>query len=404
MIEAAGGPRYQLTAMRKITRSTLLSGLVLAATAPMSSAAFYGDPPDATHPWAIHDDNRPQPPRVEPGTFSSQQTPGQPPSDAVVLFDGSPESLKNWISDKDGEATKWIVQDGSFQCVPGSGYVRTKAEWGDCQLHVEWSAPAKVEGNSQGRGNSGIFPMGQVEVQVLDNFNNPTYADGFAGSVYGVNPPMANAVHAPGEWQVFDIVFRRPVFRDGTMVESGYLTVFVNGVLVQDHTPLEGGGGHKGRSKDHPFPEKGPLKLQDHGNPVRYRNIWYRPLPARASEGGDVSHMSEAATKAKRESIAAGIRSEAAKKEGTGKMLGLMESLCYSLDSQAQEEAASLSAEFLASVKDLKGDALEARKGAIRQVHDALRYLSKNKIIPAPLPEEAALARIIDEAGWNDKK
>ena len=391
--------------MSILSRSTLLSGLVLAVTAPLSPAAFYGDPPDATHPWAIHDENRPQPARVEPGTFSSQEQPGKPPSDAVILFDGTPATLKNWVSDKDpNQATKWEVKDGSLQCVPGSGYVRTKQEWGDCQLHVEWSAPSKVEGNSQGRGNSGIFPMGQVEVQVLDNFNNPTYADGFAGSVYGVNPPMANAVRAPGEWQVYDIVFRRPVFKDGKMVEDGYLTVFVNGVLTQDHTPLEGGGGHKARSKDRPFPEKGPLKLQDHGNPVRYRNIWYRPLPARASEGGDVSHMSTEATTAKRQSIAASLRVEAAKEQGNGKMLKLMESLVYAPDAAALGESTKLSTAFLASVKDLSGDALEQKKGSIRQVHEALKYLSNYKILPAALPEESALGGIIEKAGWNAPK
>jgi hypothetical protein len=390
--------------MRISTRSTLLSGLVLAA-APLCSAAFYGDPPDATHPWAIHDENRPQPPRVEPGSYSTQEQPGKPPSDAMILFDGTPATLQNWVSDKNpNEPTKWVVQDGSLQCVPGSGYVRTKQEWGDCQLHVEWSAPTKVEGSSQGRGNSGIFPMGQVEVQVLDNYNNPTYADGFASSVYGVNPPMANALRAPGEWQVYDIIFRRPVFKDGKMVESGYLTVFVNGVLVQDHTPLEGGGGHRGRSKDHPFPEKGPLKLQDHGNPVRYRNIWYRPLPPRASEGGEASQMSEEATAKKRQEIAAEVRADAAKKQGTGKMLRLMESLIYASDAAALADSTKMSADFLASVKDLSGDALEQKKGQIRQVHEALKYLSKHKFVPAALPEEAALGALIEKAGWNDKK
>ena len=391
--------------MRTSTRSTLLSGLILAAAAPLASAAFYGDPPDATHPWAIHDENRPQPARVEPGSFSSQEKPGQPPSDAVILFDGTPATLKNWVSDKNPtEPTKWEVKDGSLQCVPGSGYVRTLQEWGDCQLHVEWSAPAKVEGSSQGRGNSGIFPMGRVEVQVLDNFNNPTYADGFAGSVYGVNPPLANAVRAPGEWQIYDIVFRRPVFKDGKMLETGHLTVFVNGVLTQDATPLEGGGGHKGRSKDHAFPEKGPLKLQDHGNPVRYRNIWYRPLPPRASEGGDVSHMSEAATAAKRASIAATLRADATKQQGTGKMLKLLESLTYASDAAALAESTRQSGEFLTSVKDLSGDALEQKKGQIRQVHSALEYCAKHKILSAALPEQAALAAIIEKAGWNEKK
>ena len=160
--------------MSQPTTTTLLTALLLSA--PLASAAFYGDPPDATHPWAIHDDNRAQPARVEPGHYSTQEKPGQPPSDAIVLFDGTPATLKNWVSDQNPkEPTKWVVQDGAFQCVPGSGYVRTQQEWGDCQLHVEWSAPAKVEGSSQGRGNSGIFPMGQVEVQVLDNFNSKEF-------------------------------------------------------------------------------------------------------------------------------------------------------------------------------------------------------------------------------------
>jgi hypothetical protein len=247
---------------------------LLALTTPaLAEGGFYGDPPDATHPWAIHDMNRPQPPRVEPGEN------GAPPSDAIILFSGKPEDIQKWKSDKpNGEPTKWEVVDGVLQCVPGSGYIRTVEEFGDCQLHVEWSAPSKVEGNSQGRGNSGVFLMGQVEVQVLDNHNNPTYADGFASSIYGINPPAANPLRAPGQWQSYDIIFRRPIFKDGQQIDPGYITVFVNGVLTQDHTPLEGGGGHKGRSKPRAFPEKGPFKIQDHGNPVRFRNIWVREL------------------------------------------------------------------------------------------------------------------------------
>jgi len=168
---------------------------VLAVAAAVLAGPFYGDPPDETHPWAIHDDNRPQPPVVTPGTCSTQEQAGKPPSDAIVLFDG--KDISKWESDK-GEPTKWVVKDGAMECVPGSGYIRTKEQFGDCQLHVEWAAPKDVKGDSQGRGNSGIFPMGLVEVQVLDNFNNPTYPDGFAASVYGINPPMANALRPPG--------------------------------------------------------------------------------------------------------------------------------------------------------------------------------------------------------------
>jgi hypothetical protein len=250
----------------------------------------------------------------------------------MVLFDGT--SLSQWEADKgEGIPTKWIVKEGAMECVPGSGMIRTKDKFGDCQLHVEWAAPTKVEGDSQGRGNSGVFLMGLVEIQVLDNYHNPTYADGFASSVYGVNPPMVNALRTPGEFQVYDIVFRRPVYRDGKPVDPGYVTVFLNGVLVQDHTMLEGGTGHMGRSKPGEFPEKGQLKLQDHGNPVRYRNIWLRELPPRAIEGGTDGYLTSDATMAKRKEIAASIRQDATTLQNAGnslpEMLRLMESLAY---------------------------------------------------------------------------
>src|SRR5437764_131765 len=277
-----------------------------------TGSPFYGDAPDEHHPWAVHDRNRPQPKIVTPGTFSSQEQPGKPPSDATVLFDGT--DLSKWEGD-DGKPTKWIVRNGAMECVPRSGYIRTKESFGDCQLHVEWSAPTKVEGESQGRGNSGVFLMGLVEVQVLDNYNNPTYPDGAAASVYGVNPPMANALRPPGEFQVYDIVFRRPIYKNGQVVEPGYVTVFANGVLMQDHTMIEGETGHMRRSHPGAFPDKGPLKLQDHGNPVRYRNIWYRPLPPRPAEGGTDGYLSTEATIAKRQQIASMIRDDAAKHE-----------------------------------------------------------------------------------------
>src|SRR5205085_8312522 len=158
-----------------------------------------------------------------------------------VIFDGNEATLSNWEADTTGhEPTRWVVEDAAMECVPRSGQVRTKATFGDCQLHVEWAAPKNVQGDSQGRGNSGVFLMGLVEVQVLDNYNNPTYADGFAASVYGVNPPLANALRAPGEFQVIDIVFRRPIYQGGKVVDPGSVTVFCNGVLMQDHTQLEG--------------------------------------------------------------------------------------------------------------------------------------------------------------------
>ena len=228
---------------------------VVIGIAPFCSAQFYGDPPDENHPWAIHDNNRPQPPRVEPA-----KTLGGAPSDAVVLFDGTLESFKqNWIHTNNKRKKDWKIEDGALISVGGAGSIASKAQFSDCQLHIEWSAPSKIVGSSQGRGNSGVFLMGKTEVQVLDNYNNPTYPDGFAGSIYGVMPPMANSLKAPGQWQSYDIIFRRPILKDGKVLDEGSMTVLVNGVVVQDSTPLEGGGGHRARSKPRAFPEKGPL-------------------------------------------------------------------------------------------------------------------------------------------------
>jgi len=376
--------------------------LALAATPALADGPFYGDPPNETHPWALHDMNRPQPPRVTPGTFSTPEQPGRPPSDAVVLFDGTPAALNKWEADKNPpEPTNWVVKDGSMQCVPGSGYIRTKEEFGDCQLHVEWAAPTKVEGNSQGRGNSGVFLMGQTEIQVLDNYENPTYADGFAGSVYGVNPPHANALRAPGEWQVYDIIFRRPIFKDGKMLDSGRFTVMLNGVVVQDSTPLEGGGGHKGRSSDHAMPDKGPLKLQDHGNPVRYRNIWLRTLPKRAVDGGDMGAMTPEAATAKKQEIAKTIREDAAKLQGLAKLRRQMESLCYAPDAATSKQAQDGILAWIAAVKQTPAANMEAKKGEIMQMREAVDYMTRFKFLPDDFTAKPQIDKIVESNGWN---
>ncbi len=394
--------------MKKPDRFLSLASLALFSLAPASLFAdpFYGDAPDETHPWAIHDGNRPQPPRVEPGTPSTQAEPGQPPSDAIILFDG--KDLSGWEADKTpAEPTKWIVKDGAMECVPGSGYIRTKAQFADCQLHIEWAAPANVKGDSQGRGNSGIFPMGSFEVQVLDNFNNPTYADGFAASVYGTMPPLANALRPPGEFQTYDIIFRRPVYKDGKEIDHGYVTVICNGVVVQDHTKLEGGGGHMRRSQAGPFPEKGPLKLQDHGNPVRYRNIWYRPLPPRISEGNTDGQLSPEATMAKRKEIAAGIREDAAKKADASnprpEMLRLLESLVYEQDSDALAKASKMAADYAAAVGKTPAAQMESKKGEVMQTKQAFDYLVRFKRLPEDFAPKAALDKLVHEQEWDKK-
>jgi len=392
-----------------ITASCFLSLSVAdGRSAPSTGNPFYGDPPNATHPWAVHDQNRPQPKRVEPGTFSTPEQPGKPPSDAIVLFDGTAASLEKWEADtKEGEPstpTKWIVHDGAMECVPKSGYIRTREKFGDCQLHVEWAAPKNVQGDSQGRGNSGIFLMGLAEVQVLDNYNNPTYADGFAASLYGQMPPFANALHAPGEFQVIDIVFRRPIYRDGKAIDPGHVTVFCNGVLMQDHTPIEGPTGHMKRTVAQSFGDVGPLKLQDHGNPVRFRNIWYRPLPPRAIEGGTDGALAPAGTLAKRKEIATTLRADAAKLAGTAHLLRLAESLVYENDPAAAAEVEKLAGAYSAGLKSLPATELDARKTEATSVLHSLQYLAKFDILPQSSAPKAALEQIEKAQGWDAAK
>ena len=382
--------------------ASLLSITSVLTLTTNSQAAFYGDPPDANHPWAIHDMNRPQPKTVTSGTFSTQEKAGKPPSDAIILFDGT--DLSKWQSTKQGGGpAKWAVRDGYIECVPREGDIRTIEEFGDCQLHVEWAAPSKVEGSSQGRGNSGVFLMGIVEVQVLDNYNNPTYADGYAGSVYGVNPPAANALRPPGEFQVYDIVFRRPIYKGNQVVDPGYVTVFMNGVLVQDHTPLEGGTGHMKRTVAGPLPEKGPLKFQDHGNTTRFRNIWYRKLPTRSVEGGTDGRLTEEATMAKRKEIAAEIRADAAAKPAGSldQVLRLTESLAYAKDDSAVQQVEKWAADYANSIKQLSADKLPPKKDEVKRVASALDYTVRFNILPSLSGPKNDLQKIIREQRWD---
>ena len=226
--------------------------------------------------WKIHDPARPLPPVVDPGTPSTQDSPGRAPSDAVVLFDG--KDLSKWAH-KDGSAAKWKVENGYAEVVAKTGYIYTREAFGDCQLHVEFAEPVPPKGESQERGNSGVFLMGFYEIQVLDSYENKTYADGQASAVYGQYPPLVNASRPPGQWQSYDIVFHGPRFaKDGKLLRPARITVFHNGVLVQDNVELTGPTAHGERPPYKAHPEKLPLGLQDHDNPVRYRNIWIREL------------------------------------------------------------------------------------------------------------------------------
>jgi hypothetical protein len=227
----------------------------------------------------VHDPSRPRPTVITPGAQI-----GQPPSDAVVLFDG--KDLSKWSAVQFGTASyterdavaPWKVENGYFEVVPGSGGIATREKFGDVQVHLEWAAPASRAGNSQNRGNSGLFLMGLYEVQILDNHNNPTYADGTAGAIYGQWPPLVNALRPAGEWQSYDVVFEAPRFQGNTLVKPAFLTVFINGVVVHNRRQSMGPMVYRNVATYKPHPAEGPIGLQDHDHPVRYRNIWVRRL------------------------------------------------------------------------------------------------------------------------------
>jgi hypothetical protein len=230
-------------------------------------------------PWHVHDPDRPHPPVVTPS-----DKPGGPPSDAIVLFDG--KDLSHWTSHAStithaGNAgpPEWKLGDGYMEAVPHTGDLATKEKFGDIQLHVEWSSPNPPKGNSQARGNSGILLMGRYEVQVLDPWNNPTYADGQAAAIYGQWPPLANPGRKPGEWNVYDIVFEAPRLDGDKVLKPAIITVFFNGVLVQNHKESMGPMIYRQVAHYVAQPAEDSLMLQNHNDPVRYRNIWVRRVP-----------------------------------------------------------------------------------------------------------------------------
>lgn len=231
-----------------------------------------------TGTWPIHSLERPAPPVVDPGPAPP---PASVPSDAVVLFDGT--DLSRWRA-ADGGPARWKVggpagSGGWFEAVPGTGPVVSVDVFGDVQLHIEWASPAEVRDEGQDRGNSGVFLMQRYEVQVLDSYQNRTYADGQAAAIYGQHPPRVNASRAPGEWQSYDIVFRAPRFdASGRLLRPATITVLHNGVLVHDAVELTGPTAHRAQPPYAPHAERLPLSLQDHDAPVRYRNIWVRRL------------------------------------------------------------------------------------------------------------------------------
>ncbi|MEM1093405.1 MAG: DUF1080 domain-containing protein [Bacteroidota bacterium] len=246
---------------------SLLALLTVAVTPALAQQPVYHD---------IHSMDMPRPPVVTPGTATNETI--APPSDAIILFDGT--DLSNWVSQREGNApAEWIVRDGYMEVVPGTGGIQTKQMFGDVQLHIEWASPEVIEGDGQGRGNSGVFFMNTYEVQVLDVYENDTYPDGQATAIYGQHIPLANAMRPRGEWQSYDIVFRRPHFDDdGNVIKPARFTVFHNGVVTQDAVYAVGPTSHKQRTPYKAHADALPLGLQDHSNPVRFRNIWIREL------------------------------------------------------------------------------------------------------------------------------
>jgi len=256
------------------TLARFLPLAIATATAFAAGVGYDNTPQIPGQKWKVHDKNRPNPPIVEPGESFSHQAPA--PADAVVLFDG--KDLSKWKGGKDGKAP-WKVENGYFEVVKGTGDIQTQEKFKDFQLHFEWSAPNPPKGESQGRGNSGLFLHGLYEVQVLDVYNNKTYADGQAGGLYGMWPPLHNAMKKPGQWNTYDVIFEGPLFdTEGKVTRKASVTVIHNGVALHHKQEFNGPSGHQNTPKYFKYDGTGPIRLQDHGDPVRFRNIWIRSL------------------------------------------------------------------------------------------------------------------------------
>jgi hypothetical protein len=257
---------------------TVAAPTVQSTTHPDQMAGSPVGDPLPGQPWKVHDRSRPQARKVVPGLPVPSK---QPPSDAIVLFDG--KDLSRWNTrGRDGKVTEpaWKVENGYCELVPRTGSLMTKEAFGDCQLHLEWMTPIGTDPSRVGqmRGNSGVILMGRYEIQVLSSYDNITYADGAAGGIYGLYPPLVNPCRPEGEWNAYDIVFKAPSFQDGSLVKPAFLTLFFNDVLAHDHVQLLGSTDTLPIAKYQPHAAEEPLLLQGHAGPVRYRNIWIRRL------------------------------------------------------------------------------------------------------------------------------
>ena len=257
----------------------LAAAAVLGLAAMVAAQQGYRDTPILPgQKWHVHDPDRPHPHEITPA-----DTPGGPPSDAEILFDG--KDLSKWAQRGRGADrgktvdAKWKVNNGYFEVAPGSGDLFTRESFGDSQIHIEWSEPENIKGSSQDRGNSGVYVASRYEIQVLDSFHQSTYADGQAGAIYGQWPPLVNPIRKPGEWNVYEIVYQAPRFEGQKVLQPAYITLLFNGVIAHNKQPLDGSTEHRILGQYHPHGDM-PLLLQDHGHPVRFRNVWVRRLAA----------------------------------------------------------------------------------------------------------------------------
>lgn len=258
--------------LKPLTFSLLSLGAAATLWAAEEKQGYKDTPLIPGSKWHVHDSDRPHPKIVTPGKTFTQQA--SPPSDAIVLFDG--KDLSKWKGEK-GDAA-WKIENGYMETTK-TGKIRTADEFGDFQLHLEFATPSKVEGSGQGRGNNGVNIFGKYEIQILDSYDNITYADGQAGALYGQSPPLVNASRGPGEWQTYDIIWEAPRWENGQLSKKAQVTVLHNGLVIHHKKELIGNTGHRQLGTyNRPHPSKGYIELYEHGNPVRFRNIWIRPL------------------------------------------------------------------------------------------------------------------------------
>lgn len=381
-------------------------------------AAIYGDLPDAKHAWAVHDWNRPKPTKVEPGAYAKATA----PSDAIVLFDGTKESFAAHWCDGKGNPSKWkLGSEGDFYCEPGwvnGGAIRTRDEFGDCQLHIEYRHEPDVTDLGRGpqmRGNSGIFLMSNYEIQVLESYYTSlemtgkpgfvdNYADGQAGAVYAENPPLVNPARKPGEWQTYDIIFHQPVWRGNNLVHPGSVTVFFNGVLVQDHWEMEGLTTHKKRRPLAPHALKAPLELQDHGCIVHYRNIWYRPIPSRWA---NLTHSEMSAdvdeVMALRRKIAAELFAKIQKpiEPTADNMQAVGEVIGYAREGEYEAAWKAIVPAFCAKLDAATDAELAAMKSDLLKLRESLDTLIMAGVVPQSCGTRKRIGAIALRLGWE---